>query len=113
MSPFFHADAKALALTGNSETIYGIGLPDTKSGPVVVEVPPRVLGFLNDQWMRPMGDLGIAGPDQGAGGRYCWSLLDSTATASDGFVQTIRLRYFGSGWCCGRSWGRMEIRARR
>ena len=40
-----HADAKALALTGNSETIYGIGLPDTKSGPVVVEVPPGCSGF--------------------------------------------------------------------
>ena len=90
-----HADASVLALTGNSETVYGVAVPDTKSGPVVVEVPPRVLGFLNDQWMRPMGDMGIAGPDQGAGGRY---LLVPPGydgeLPTEGFVQTIRLSTF-------------------
>jgi hypothetical protein len=63
-----HANASGLALTGNSETIYGMTMLDTKAGPVVVEIPSRVLGFVNDQWMRPMGDVGIAGADQGKGG---------------------------------------------
>ena len=67
----FHLDANGLVLTGNSETLYGVAVPDLKlDGPLVIEVPPRVLGLLNDQWMRPLGDLGIAGPDRGAGGRY-------------------------------------------
>ncbi len=91
----FHADANGLALTANTETIYGVTVVDTKPGPVVLEVPPRVLGLLNDQWMRPMGDLGIAGPDQGKGGRYL--LLPpgyEGEVPSEGFVQTIPLRTY-------------------
>ncbi len=42
----FHADANGLALTANTETIYGVTVLDTKpDGPVVVEVPPMVLGL--------------------------------------------------------------------
>ena len=64
-------DARGLLLTGNSETVYGTTFLDLKAdGPTVLEVPPRVLGFLNDLWMRPLGDLGLAGPDAGAGGKY-------------------------------------------
>ena len=84
-----------LALTGNSETIYGVAMIDTKPGPVVLDVPPRVLGFLNDQWMRPMGDIGIAGPDHGEGGRYLLvppGLHGELPT--EGFVATIRLRTY-------------------
>ena len=66
-----HLDANGLALTGNSETIYGFNFLELKrDGPTVVEVPPRMLGFFNDLWMRPIEDVGIAGPDQGQGGRY-------------------------------------------
>jgi hypothetical protein len=90
-----HADARGLALTGNSETVYGVAMIDTKPGPVVLDVPPRVLGFLNDQWMRPMGDVGIAGPDRGQGGRY---LLVPPGyegdLPADGFVATMRLRTY-------------------
>lgn len=90
-----HLDANGLVLTGNSETIYGFGFLDTKPGPTVVEVPPRVLGLLNDQWMRPMGELGIAGPDRGEGGRY---LLippgHDEEVSADGFVEVIRLRTY-------------------
>ncbi len=66
-----HLDAAGLLLTGNSETIYGIGFLDLAvDGPVVIDVPPGVLGLLNDQWMRPLGDVGLAGPDHGKGGSY-------------------------------------------
>ena len=46
---------------------------DTKPGPVVLDVPPRVLGFLNDQWMRPDGRPGHrrARPRRRAAGT-CW-----------------------------------------
>ena len=91
----FRADANGLALTANTETMYGVTVVDTKPGPVVLEVPPRVLGLLNDQWMRPMGDLGIAGPDEGKGGRYLLLPPDYEGELpSDGFVQTIRLRTY-------------------
>src|SRR5262245_30435927 len=90
-----HLDANGLLLTGNSETIYGVGILDTKAGPLVVEVPPRMLGLLNDQWMRPMGDMGIAGPDRGAGGRY---LLVPPgydgALPTEGYAATIHLRTY-------------------
>jgi hypothetical protein len=89
-----HLDANGLVLTGNSETIYGIGILDTKPGPLVVEVPPRVLGLLNDQWMRPMGDLGIAGPDRGEGGKYLLLPPAHDGEVPDGFVEVIRLRTY-------------------
>jgi hypothetical protein len=91
----FHLDANGLLLTGNSETIYGVGILDTKAGPLVVDVPPRILGLLNDQWMRPMGDMGIAGPDHGHGGRYLLVPPGHDGTLPiDGYVAAIKLRTF-------------------
>jgi hypothetical protein len=91
-----HLDANGLLLTGNSETIYGMSIIDLQPyGPIVLEVPPKVLGLLNDQWMRPLGDLGLAGPDHGQGGRY---LLvppghDQPVKEED-FVRVIRPRTY-------------------
>jgi len=36
----------------------------------VLEVPPKSLGAINDMWYRWVIDLGITGPDKGAGGKY-------------------------------------------
>ena len=64
-------DANSLLLTPNTETVYGMTFLDTAAdGPTVVEVPPGVLGLLNDMWMRAVEDIGIFGPDQGQGGKY-------------------------------------------
>jgi hypothetical protein len=54
----------------NSETIYTCTWLDTKDGPLIIELPPNVLGFINDFWGRYVVDLGIAGPDAGRGGKY-------------------------------------------
>ncbi|HKE84974.1 MAG TPA: DUF1254 domain-containing protein [Vicinamibacterales bacterium] len=91
-----HLDANGLLLTGNSETIYGTTILDLKPyGPMVVDVPPRVLGLLNDQWMRPLGDVGIAGPDHGKGGRYLLVPPGyDTPLDEKGFVATIRPRTY-------------------
>ena len=91
-----HLDANGLVLTGNSETIYGMSIIDLKPyGSLVIEVPPQVLGLLNDQWMRPMGDLGIAGADRGKGGRYLVLQPDHEGDAPAGdFVQVIRTRTY-------------------
>jgi hypothetical protein len=65
------ADSKSIFLTGNSSTVYTWTYTDlANDGPTVIELPPGMLGVVNDMWFRYVTDLGIAGPDQGQGGRY-------------------------------------------
>ena len=63
-------DSRTLFLVTNTETVYNFDWLDTKDGPLVVEVPPRVLGMVNDSWGRYVADVGNAGPDHGQGGTY-------------------------------------------
>ena len=63
-------DSQSLFLTGNTTTYYVINWLDLKDGPLVVEVPSNVLGFLNDFAFHYVADLGVAGPDKGKGGKY-------------------------------------------
>lgn len=63
-------DSKTLFLTANTTTIYNFGWLNTKDGPVVLELPPKVLGTIDDFWFRWVGDLGVTGPDKGQGGKY-------------------------------------------
>ena len=64
------ADARSLFLTPNTVVVYCWGNLDVKDGPMVLEVPPGVLGILNDAHWRWVNDLGLTGPDQGKGGKY-------------------------------------------
>ncbi|NOV23249.1 DUF1254 domain-containing protein [Cupriavidus necator] len=72
-------DAKTRITTPNSDLIYGmvfVNLADT--GPLVFEAPPKLQGILLDFWQRPIphdggkffGDVGLPGPDGGAGGKF-------------------------------------------
>jgi hypothetical protein len=72
-------DAKTKITTPNSDLIYGMvfaNLADT--GALVFEAPPKLQGILLDFRQRPMpvdggkffGDLGLPGPDAGAGGKF-------------------------------------------
>lgn len=64
-------DSKALFLTANTSTLYILPYINTKEeGPIVVEVPPAMLGAFNDAWFRYVGDVGLAGADRGKGGKY-------------------------------------------
>jgi hypothetical protein len=63
-------DAKSLFLTANADTIYGIGVLDLTKGPMVLEVPPRFLGAIDDYWFRWVTDIGLPGADRGEGGKY-------------------------------------------
>ncbi len=63
-------DARTVELTANDNTIYNFIWIDTKKGPLVVEVPPKVLGGVNDFWYRWVADVGITGEDRGKGGKY-------------------------------------------
>jgi hypothetical protein len=63
-------DSHSRLITGNSESVYQLCWLDTKDGPLVIELAPQVLGFINDFWARYVCDLGNAGPDHGQGGKY-------------------------------------------
>jgi hypothetical protein len=63
-------DAKSLFLTANADTIYFLSFIDLSSGPMVLEVPPKVLGTVDDTWFRWITDFGLPGPDRGLAGKY-------------------------------------------
>ncbi len=63
-------DSRSIFLTPNTETPYTWMWLDLRSGPVVLEAPPKVLGALNDMWFRWVADIGFTGPDKGAGGKF-------------------------------------------
>jgi hypothetical protein len=63
-------DSKTVALTGNDNTIYNFMWVDTSKGPIVAEVPPKVLGTVDDFWYKWVADIGITGADKGEGGKY-------------------------------------------
>jgi hypothetical protein len=63
-------DSKSLFLTPNTESVYVGTFYDLRTGPLVVEVPPNVLGAVQDMWFRYVIDVGNAGPDRGKGGKY-------------------------------------------
>jgi hypothetical protein len=63
-------DARGIVLTGNDNTVYSWTWIDLAKGPVVLEVPPKVLGTANDMWQRWVVDVGVTGPDKGEGGKY-------------------------------------------
>ena len=72
-------DAKTLVTTPNSDVIYAMSYVDLgEDGPLVFEAPPMLQGILLDFWQRPIpvdggkffGDVGLAGPDAGQGGKF-------------------------------------------
>jgi len=63
-------DARSLFLTANTTTVYTMLCVDLKDGPMIVRVPPRVLGPVDDADFRWVIDVGLTGPDKGAGGDY-------------------------------------------
>ena len=62
--------AKTVISTANPDVIYGLAFVDLKDGPLVFEAAPQMQGLLDDFWHRPLTDVGLAGPDQGKGGKY-------------------------------------------
>ena len=58
-------DARSLYLTVNTTTVYCGMEIDVKNGPVVVALPPDVLGPSNDAFFRHVADFGLVGPHKG------------------------------------------------
>lgn len=65
-------DSAPLFLTDNTDTVYASAILDLKKdGPTVVEIPVKCgPGTVNDAYFRFVTDMGIPGPDRGAGGKY-------------------------------------------
>ena len=73
---------------------------------MVIEVPPRLQGILDDFWQRPIcsegeingkvwcGDVGLPGPDRGEGGNYLVLPPDYEGKPPPGYF-TLRSRTYG------------------
>ena len=58
-------DPKTVELTANDNTVYSFIWLDTHEGPLVVEIPPKVLGLIDDFWYRWVADVGITAASAG------------------------------------------------
>ena len=88
-------DSKALWLTANTSTMYAMGWLDLKAdGPTVIDLPPRMLGILDDMAFLYITDLGMAGPDKGAGGKFLVLPPDYSGDVPDGYF-VVQSRTYG------------------
>ncbi|QDT00933.1 DUF1254 domain-containing protein [Adhaeretor mobilis] len=79
-------DSQTLVVTANTSTLYAYTYTDLSSdGPTVIDVPPGMLGFLNDAWQRFVGNMGVTGPDKGKGGKYLVIPPDYDGEIPDGY----------------------------
>jgi len=88
-------DARSLFLTANTTTPYTVLYLSTNDGPLVVEVPPEVLGPIDDAWFRWVTDVGITGPDKGKGGKYLLLPPGYTGAVPEGYF-VARSRTIGN-----------------
>jgi LysM repeat protein len=63
-------NAWQLFLTANTTTVYVTQCVNLSDGPMVVRVPPKILGLVDDADFRWVTDLGFTSPDKGAGGDF-------------------------------------------
>jgi hypothetical protein len=88
-------DSKSLFLTPNTETVYNLMWIDVKAGPVVIEIPPNVLGVIDDHWWQYVTDLGRVGPDKGQGGKYLLLPPDYQGEVPPGYF-VVRSKTYGN-----------------
>jgi hypothetical protein len=94
-------DPKTVEPTANDNTVYSFIWLDTHKGPLVVEVPPKVLGAIDDFYYRWVVDIGITGPDKGQGGKYLVLPPGYTGQLPDGYF-VVRPPTYGN-WAPFRS----------
>lgn len=94
-------DPKTVELTANDNTVYSFIWLDTRQGPLVAEIPPKVLGLIDDIWYRWVADVGLTGADRGRGGKYLILPPGYASAVPDGY-QVVRPSSYGS-WMPFRS----------
>jgi len=84
-------DSRSVFLTPNNNTTYTWSFIDLSDGPLVVSVPPGVLGAVDDMWYRWVIDVGVTGPDKGKGGSYLFLPPDHEGDAPAGdYVAVVK-----------------------
>ncbi len=78
-------DATGMYLTPNTVSPQSWVTLNLSEGPIVMEVPPNVLGVLDDAFFRWIGDIGFTGPDKGKGGKYLFLPPGYTGEVPDGY----------------------------
>jgi len=79
-------DSRTPVITSNTSTMYAYAPTDlANDGPTVIEIPPGMLGFLDDAWQRFVGNMGVTGPDKGKGGKYLLLPPGYTGDVPDGY----------------------------
>ena len=91
---------KDQTLTPNPDTIYLNPFYDTRNGPVVLEVPAAqetasITGSVDDAWQCALADVGPAGSDKGAGGKYLITPPGYKDKAPDGYIVLPSSTYRG------------------
>jgi hypothetical protein len=84
-------DGTNQSLTPNPDTIYLNPFYDTKlAGPMVLEIPPAeggsITGSIDDCWQNALEDVGPAGVDKGAGGKYLILPPGHDGAMPDGYI---------------------------
>jgi hypothetical protein len=93
-------DWKTQTLTPNTDVIYFTPYFDTKDvGPIVLEIPPAddgaIVGTVMDAWQMPLEDIGVAGADQGKGGKYLILPPGHAGKVPAGYIVLPSLTYKG------------------
>jgi hypothetical protein len=92
-------DWRNQTLPPNPDVIYFMAFFNTKDGPVVVEIPPAGDGVINgsimDPWQAALEDVGPAGVDKGAGGKYLITPPSYQAGVPDGYIVLPSSNYLG------------------
>ena len=91
---------KLQCLTPNTSVRYVFSFINTsQAGPVVVELPATADAALNgtiiDAWQVPLTDVGIAGEDQGKGGKYLLVPPDYRGDVPAGYIAVPMKTYNG------------------
>ncbi|WP_424231948.1 DUF1214 domain-containing protein [Actinophytocola sp.] len=83
-------DWRNQTLTPNPNAVYLMPFLNTANGPVVLEIPPAgggtIIGTVMDGWQVPLEDVGEAGVDKGAGGKYLVLPPGYEGQVPDGYI---------------------------
>lgn len=94
-------DWKNQTLTPNPDTLYFFPFYDTQDGPVVLEIPAAeggsITGSVDNGWQEALEDVGPAGVDKGAGGRYLILPPGFDGEVPDGYIPLPSATYTGFG----------------
>jgi hypothetical protein len=92
-------DWRNQTLTPNPDVIYLMAFFNTKGGPMVIEIPPADDGVINgsimDPWQAALEDVGPAGADKGAGGKYLILPPGYNEKAPEGYIALPSANYQG------------------